>query len=697
MSDDKLTKWLAEKLLGTHERKASAAPAPVPTSPAAQKPAATQPSVAAAHPRAPQGHKPASHSGSQQRHHSGNAPARSHSPHGPRPAAHHPSSGRPLPRHHNAPQGAAARSQSQPSAKPAPFTKTSGATRIFALGGLDEVGRNCMVFEHEKDILIVDMGFQFPEQDMLGIDYIIPDVSYLDDKKDRIRGILLTHGHLDHVGAIPYIIERLGFPTIYGTKLTLGIVERKLEEFGLSKRVKLQSFVAEDHLRFGQWDVDFFRVNHSIPDAVGIILKSPNGTFVHTGDFKFDLSPAGDQRPAEFDKIAALSHQNVTALFSDSTNALRPGHTMSEREVAKTLNEIIGGAEGRIIIAAFSSLIARIQQIMDVALKYRRKVYITGRSMMETLEVAKVLGYLKYPKDLVHDAARMGKVHDRDTLILTTGSQGEDASALARMAAGTHQMVRIKKNDLVVLSSSPIIGNERSVAKVTNNLCRLGVKVIDNKMMDVHTSGHANQEDLKLMITLVKPKYLIPVHGEYFMRQGHKELGHQLGMPQNQGILVENGDVMEFKNGEIRVTGEKIPTDYVLVDGLGTGDTSNQVIIDRQGMSENGVLVVLLSLDKKTNKLIRDPDIISRGFIYMSESDEVISKISREAKDIYNKCISKKADMKRGELKNMLKVGLEKMIHRMIERRPLILPIIAELDKDGGLSKAPPSLHGDEH
>jgi ribonuclease J len=305
--------------------------------------------------------------------------------------------------------------------------------------------------------------------------------------------------------------------------------------------------------------------------------------------------------------------------------------------------------------------------------------------MMETLEVAKVLGYLKYPKDLVHDAARMSKTHDRETLILTTGSQGEDVSALSRIGLGNHQTIRIKKGDTVVLSSSPIIGNERAVSTVINNLCRLGAKVIHNKMMDVHTSGHANAEDLKLMITLVHPKYLVPVHGEYFMRQGHMELGFQLGMKKENGVLVENGDVIEFKNGIARITGEKISTNYVLVDGLGTGDVGTQVIMDRQTMAENGVLVVLLSLDKKTNKLLRDPDIISRGFIYMNESEEVMARVAKEAKEIFTKSMNKKSDMKRGELKNALKLNLEKSIHRMIERRPLILPVIAELG------------HGNEH
>lgn len=672
MSEDKLTKWLADKLLGKSEDTAK------PVSAGSNIPA-PKPVTQGAHP-AKAGHpvpRPAQHRPSGAPH--AGHPSRGPNPHqGNRP---HQGSGRRYPT--QAVPKQVGNIATPHGAVPAHRAPSSEHVRIMALGGLNEVGRNSMIFEYEKDILIVDLGFQFPDEAMLGIDYIIPDISYLQDKKDRIRGILLTHGHLDHVGAIPYLIEQLGFPPVYGTKLTLGIVKRKLEEFGLEKRVRLEQITADDNIRFGKWDVSFFRVNHSIPDAVGIVLKSPHGTFVHTGDFKFDLSPAGDQRPAEFDKIAQLGNQNITALFSDSTNALRPGHTMSEAEVARNLEDIIKNTEGRLIIAAFSSLIARVQQIMDFALKYRRKVYITGRSMMETLEVAKNLGYLKYPKDLVHDAARMGKTHDNETLILTTGSQGESVSALSRIALGTHPMVKAKKGDTVILSSSPIIGNERSVNTVIVNLCRLGVKVIHNKMVDVHTSGHASAEDLKLMITLVHPKYLIPVHGDYYMRQGHMQLGFDLGMKQENGVLVENGDVIEFKNGIGKVTGEKISTNYVLVDGLGTGDTGNQVMLDRQMMSENGVLVVLLSIDKKSNKLLRDPDIISRGFIYMNESEEVMAKISKEAKEIFAKSMSKKPDMKRGELKNNIKLSLEKSIQRLIERRPLILPIVAELDKDG--------------
>lgn len=535
-----------------------------------------------------------------------------------------------------------------------------------------------MIFENDKDILIVDMGFQFPDQDMLGIDYIIPDVSYLDDKKERIRGILLTHGHLDHIGAIPYLIERLGFPPIFGTRLTLGIVERKLDDLGVNKKmVKLNKITADDVLRFGSWNVNFFRVNHSIPDAVGIVLRSPHGTFVHTGDFKFDLAPAGDQKPAEFDKIAGLGRQNVTALFSDSTNALKPGHTMSEQEVAKNLDEIIKNAPGRILIASFSSLIGRIQQVIDFAQRYRRTVYISGRSMLETLEVAKILGYLKYPKNVVNDVAFLNnKIPDHNVLILTTGSQGEDVSALARIGNKEHANVRIKKDDTVIISSTPIIGNERAVATVINNLCRQGAKVIHSKIMDVHTSGHGNQEDLKLMITMVKPRYLVPVHGEYFMRQGHRDLAAVIGY---KSILVENGDVMEFRNGEGKVTGEKVQTNFIIVDGLGTGDIGTQVIADRQTMAENGVLVLLLTVDIKTKKLIRDPDMVSRGFIYMTESDEVLARLTQEAKETYNKIIAKNPGIKRGEVKSMIRAALDKTTHRTIDRRPLILPVIAEV------------------
>ncbi|MEK9132173.1 MAG: ribonuclease J, partial [Patescibacteria group bacterium] len=388
-----------------------------------------------------------------------------------------------------------------------------GLLRVIPLGGLDEVGKNMMIFEYDRDILIVDMGLQFPEEDMLGIDYVIPDVSYLMNKLDRIRGILITHGHLDHIGGIPYLLAKLNFPPIFTAKLTIGMIQKKLVEFGLDKKARLHEIDPAKQLRLGSFAVDWFRVNHSIPDALGIILRTPAGTIVHTGDFKFDYTPAF-QHPADYSKIAALAGQNVIALFSDSTNALKPGYTISEKKIGETLDEVIKTVSGRVIIATFSSLVGRIQQVINSAARYGRKVYLSGRSMADTVSIAQHLGYIKYPPGLVQPINKIGKTLDEHTLILTTGSQGEAVSALTRMALGDHQQITIKKGDTVVLSSSPIPGNERSIYTVINNIVRLGARVIFHQAMDIHTSGHAQREDLKLMINLIKPKNLVPIHGE---------------------------------------------------------------------------------------------------------------------------------------------------------------------------------------
>lgn len=575
---------------------------------------------------------------------------------------------------------------------------STGLVRICALGGLNEVGKNMMVFEyhragprpagtgistgtsrppaHDADIIIVDMGFQFPEENMLGIDYVIPDITYLLERKHQIRGILLTHGHLDHIGAIPYLIEKLGYPPIYGTKLTIGFVKKRLEEFDLIKSAKVHTFHPDDTLQLGHFTANFFRVNHSIPDAVGIFLQSPAGNFVHTGDFKFDLTPSGDQQVAEFAKIASLANRNVLALFSDSTNALKPGQTMSEQKIAKNLEDIIKKCEGRIIITAFSSLIGRLQQLLDFAQKYKRQVFLTGRSMLENMEIARNLGHLKYPNNLIHDIAKLKSFPDSRIIIFTTGSQGEDVSALTRISIHEHPHVRLKKGDTVIISATPIVGNERAVTKVINNLCRQGAKVIHSKTVDVHTSGHACQEDLKLMITLVKPKYLIPVHGEYHMRIAHKELGIELGMKEQQGIVVENGDIMEVKNGIMQVTNEKIPVNYIMVDGIGMGDIGTHVIEERLVMSENGVMAILFTV--KGKKLVRDPEIISRGFIYMQESEKIIAELAKTAKDTYRKIFEKKADASRTDIKRYIRTALDKKAHELLERRPLILPIMIE-------------------
>lgn len=554
----------------------------------------------------------------------------------------------------------------------------NGTLRCIPLGGLDEVGKNMMVFEYEHDIVIVDMGFQFPEEDMLGVDYVIPDTTYLADKTHKIRGILITHGHLDHIGAIPYLLPKLGFPPIYGAKLTIGLVKKRLEEFNLLKQAKLHVIDPKEHMRLGQFDVDWFRVNHSIPDSCGVVLSTPAGKIVHTGDFKFDYTPIY-QHHADYSKIAALSSQGIAALFSDSTNAIKPGHTLSEKKIGETLDEIIRNAKGRIIVAAFASLIGRIQYIVNAAARSGRKVYISGRSMADNIQIAQELSFIKAPPGLIQPINKMGRIKDEHCLIITTGAQGEAVSALARMSLDDHPHITIKKGDTIVLSSSPIPGNERAIYSVINNLVRLGAKVIFNQVMDVHTSGHAQREDLKLMIQLVRPRNLVPVHGELYMRNAHAEIGRELGMKEENTIVIENGDVLEIHNGEAVKTGEKVSANYVMIDGKGIGDIGAQIIMDRQIMAENGVLIVVFTVHEKDKSLIRDPDIITRGFIYMSESEAIIKDTIALSKRSYNEALERIKQWKRGEIKAFIRGQLDRFSHKRIDRHPLILPIIIEV------------------
>ncbi|MEK7528867.1 MAG: ribonuclease J [Patescibacteria group bacterium] len=561
-----------------------------------------------------------------------------------------------------------------------PTGRGGGVLRCVPLGGLDEVGKNMMVFEHANDIVVVDIGFQFPEEDMLGIDYVIPDISYLRGKESRIRGILLTHGHLDHIGAIPYLIEKMGSPPVFGTPLTLGLVKKRLEEFGLDKKVRLHAIDPDKRLTLGSFNCDFFRVNHSIPDGVGIVLRTPVATVVHTGDFKFDYTPVF-QAPADYHKIAALGSQSVAALFSDSTNALNPGHTKSEKLTGENLDKIISGCTGRVIIAVFASSIGRIQLIVNSALKCGRKVFLSGRSMNNNFIIAQRLGFLKAPPGAVADVKKMGKMPDDKVLILTTGAQGEPVSALNRMSSGEHAKVELKKGDTVILSSTPIPGNERPIATMLNNLCRRGVRVVFHQITDVHTSGHANKEDLKLMISLVKPRNLVPVHGELFMRMGHGEIGRELGMKDNQIQILENGSILEIdKSGAVYISKERAQTNYIMIDGKGVSDTGSQIIMDRQIMAGNGVLIILITVNPKTKKIIGTPDIISRGFVYISESDAVAQELVVLAKKAYTDILSRDPSVKRGDVKKYIRGVLDRFTHRKLDRHPLILPVIAELD-----------------
>ncbi len=571
-------------------------------------------------------------------------------------------------------------------------SRFTGKLKVIPLSGLNEVGRNCMVLEYfrdaknadpknknaKSDIIVIDMGFQFPDADFLGVDYVLPDTSYLEERKERIRAIIFTHGHLDHIGGVPYIIPKLNYPEMYGTQLTMGLIEKKLKEFGLTGRSRVNVITSKDKLKLGPFEIDFFNVTHSIPDAVGIVVKTPAGNMVHTGDFKFDLTPAAGQKVADFDKISGLSHQEIAALFIDSTNANKPGHTVTEQKIGESLDAIVKNTESRIIIASFSSQIGRIQQIVNIAQKYGRKILLSGRSLEENFEMASKLGYLRYSPNLVIPIHKAKKINDHEALILTTGSQGEDVSALTRMSMEEHSIVKIKKGDMVILSSSPIPGNERAVFTVINNLTRLGANVIDNKIMDVHTSGHAQEEDLKLMMTLVRPKAVVPIHGEFYMRAANKRIAMNLGYTDEQALIIENGEVLEIENNEIRRTTEKVSSNYVLIDGLGVGDIGAQVIMDRQTLAENGVLIIMVPVDEKTGKLKGQVDIISRGFIYMKESEALVAEMTKVAEDAFRGFTEKQGVSKRAEVKKYIRDTVDKFVHQKLERYPLILPIIVE-------------------
>jgi len=567
-----------------------------------------------------------------------------------------------------------------PKAQFKPSKILQGKLKVIPLGGLNEVGKNMMVFEYEQDIIVVDMGLEFPSEDMLGIDYVIPDVSYLENNKKRIRAVIITHGHLDHIGGIPYILPKLDFPPIFATKLTIGLIGKKIEEFGLQKFAKLNVVDPKDVLKLGKFKVEFFRAAHSIPDAVGVIIDTPIGKLVHTGDFKFDDTPSTDKGKADLNKIQSLGSQNVLALFSDSTNALKKGHTKSEEFIGLTLEEIIQHANNRVIIASFSSLIGRIQQIIEIAVKYNRKVFVSGKSMRDNIEIARKLGYLNFPKDSVLDIRKYKNVPDNQALILTTGSQGEAVSALARIANKEHKNIKVKKGDLIILSSKPIIGNERAIVNVINKLCILGAEVIDNEIMDVHTSGHGRQDELKRMIDLVRPKYFIPVHGEYYMRQRHGVLAREeCGVPENKILMLQNGDVLLADRSGLQLSPEKIETKYVLIDGRGEGHVGSQVQVERENMSLNGALILIFKIFKKTHKLMGHVDVISKGFIYMHESDEVTREVSQIAEEAYRRLMSRNPHAPYPDIKKYIQQSVDHYTHEKLERSPLIVPLIVEV------------------
>ena len=551
--------------------------------------------------------------------------------------------------------------------------KKNSKLKIIPLGGLEQIGMNITAFEYEDSIIVVDCGLSFPEDDMLGIDLVIPDVTYLKDNIDRVKGFFITHGHEDHIGAIPYVLKEVNVP-IYATKLTIGIIDHKLEEHGMLKTVKRKVVKYGQHINLGCFRVEFIRTNHSIQDAAALAIYSPAGIVVHTGDFKVDYTPVfGDA--IDLARFGEIGKKGVLALLCDSTNAERPGFTQSERSVGKTLDNIFEDhVKGRIIIATFASNVDRVQQIINSAEKYGRKVAIEGRSMVTIISIASELGYLSLPDNILIDVDQLKSYPDEQTVIITTGSQGESMAALSRMANGTHRKVSIKPNDTIVFSSNPIPGNEKSVTGIINELMMKGADVI---FQDVHVSGHACQEDIKLIYSLVNPQYSIPVHGEYKHLVAQAKIAEELGYDSDHIRILSSGDVLEIDEDSAVVTG-KVHVGNVMVDGLGVGDVGNIVLRDRQRLAEDGIIIVVMTLESGSGQVLAGPDIVSRGFVYVRNSESLMD----EAKNVLDDTMARLMDNNItdwGKIKNEVKDALGDFVWKETKRRPMIMPIIMEV------------------
>ena len=550
--------------------------------------------------------------------------------------------------------------------------QNTGKLKIIPLGGLEQIGMNITAFEYGESIIVVDCGLAFPEDDMLGIDLVIPDISYLKENEDKVKGFFITHGHEDHIGAIPYVMKELNVP-IYATKLTNGLIENKLKEHNLLTKVKRKVVKYGQHINLGDFRVEFIRTNHSIQDAAALAIYSPAGIVVHTGDFKVDYTPVyGDA--IDLQRFGELGKKGVLALMCDSTNAERKGFTQSERTVGKTIEALFAEhTNSRIIIATFASNVDRVQQIINIAHKFDRKVVVEGRSMVNIIATASELGYLKVPDNTLVDIEMLKNYPDEKTVLITTGSQGESMAALSRMAAAIHRKVSICPGDLVVFSSNPIPGNEKSVSKVINELCVLGAEVI---YQDTHVSGHACQEEIKLMYSLVRPKYSIPVHGEFRHRKAQAEIAESLGIPKDNIFMIQSGDVLELSEESALVTGQ-VTHGGILVDGLGVGDVGNIVLRDRQNLSQDGIIIVVLTLEKYSNQLLAGPDIVSRGFVYVRESEDLMGQAKSVVEDAIDSCLDRRiSDW--GKMKGVIKDSLGDFLWKRTKRKPMILPIIME-------------------
>jgi len=552
---------------------------------------------------------------------------------------------------------------------------TKEKIRLIPLGGLGEVGKNMMVVEYGNDIIIIDAGVMFPDDEMFGVDLVIPDTSYLADKKHRIRGILITHGHEDHVGGLPYVLPKLDFPPMYATRLTQGLINVKLKEHRQLDKATVNMITPGDQLELGEFRIEFFRVNHSIPDAVGIVLHTPVGTIVHTGDYKFDYTPV-DGKPADLGTLGRLGNEGVLLMMGDSTRVESPGYTPSERVINDSFDKIFANAPGRVIVATFASLISRVQQVVDTAARYERVVALTGRSMINNVQMAMELGYLEMPKGMLIRAEDINKFNPEQVVIICTGSQGEPTSALTRIANQDHRLVRIQSGDTVILSATPVPGNEKMVHRTINSLFRQGAEVFYQGISNVHVSGHAAQEELKLMLSLLRPKFFVPVHGEYRQLVLHAKLAYSLGIPEENIVVAEDGDIIEVASDAIKMV-DHTTSGNVYVDGLSVGDVGQIVLRDRKVLSQDGILMAVLTVDKETGLPIAGPDIVSRGFVYMRDAEELLESARERVLESFVGLNGHASDW--SFVKDKIKNTLSEFLYEKTHRRPMILPVVMEV------------------
>jgi len=572
---------------------------------------------------------------------------------------------------------------SQPRIDKKEFGSPANPLKVMVLGGLEEVGRNMTVIEYNKEIIIIDMGLQFPEEDMPGIDYIIPNVTYLKDKKDWIKGVIITHGHYDHIGGIPHIMGEIGNPGMFMGKMTAGLVRKRQQEYKTAPVLKIKEIDETHSIKLGSsFQIEFLRVNHSIPDCFAIVVKTDIGTIIHTGDFKIDFSPVND-KPADLNRIAQIGAQGVLMLMADSTDATHAGYQLSESVIGEEIGKLIEKIDGRVIIGTFASQLSRVQKIFDLAERHGRRVSLQGRSMNDNVTIAHQIGYLKFSPHILVDDKDLNHLPDNKVLIIGSGAQGESNAFLTRVVNGEHRTVSLKKGDTVLFSSSVIPGNERSIQNLMDMIVRQGAKVINYRMFDIHAGGHAKQEDLKLTMRLLKPEYFMPIEANHYMLQANADLAEAVGIPREKIFVADNGQVVTFhKNATNKTIGtltkEKVPTDYVMVDGLGVGDVSEIVLRDRRMMADDGMIVIIATIDAKTGSIIGNPDLISRGFVYMKENRDLIEKTRMKVKKI----VKDKNPMTPADddyIKNKIRNDISQFLFNSTKRRPMVLPVIIKV------------------